>query len=140
MQRLLTLLAALAFISIGGWSFLNEEIVDTWILERNFIETHDTEELTGLQHNETWLVLIVDFESNPSNGQWGPDEARNLLSNRASDYFHEVSGNLTNVTLTVYPEIIRANNELAYYGGDTSSRDVDERWEFHARRTCTRSC
>ena len=53
-----------------------------------------------------------------------------MLSNRASDYFHEVSGNLTNVTLTVYPEIIRANNELAYYGGDTSSRDVDENGNF----------
>jgi M6 family metalloprotease-like protein len=130
MQRLLTLLAALAFISIGGWSFLNQEIVDTWILERNFVETHDTEELIGLQHNETWLVLIVDFESDPSNDLWGPDEARDLLSNRASDYFHQVSGNLTNVTLTVYPEIIRANNELAYYGGDTSSRDVDEDGNF----------
>ena len=125
MQRLLTLLAALAFISVGGWSFLNQEIVDTWILERNFIETHDTDDLVGLQTNETWLVLIVDFESNPSNGVWGADEARSLLANRASDYFYQVSGNLTNVNLTVYPEVIRASNDLAYYGGDTSNRDVD---------------
>lgn len=125
MQRLLTLLAALAFISVGGWSFLNQEIVDTWILERNFIEPHDTDGLVGLQPNETWLVLIVDFESNPSNGVWGADEARSLLANRASDYFHQVSGNLTNVNLTVYPEVIRASNDLAYYGGDTANRDVD---------------
>ncbi len=125
MQRLLTLLAAVAFISVGGWSFLNQEIVDTWILERNFIETHDTDDLVGLQTNETWLVLIVDFESNPSNGVWGADEARSLLANRASDYFYQVSGNLTNVNLTVYPEVIRASNDLAYYGGDTSNRDVD---------------
>ncbi|MBT5660610.1 MAG: M6 family metalloprotease domain-containing protein [Euryarchaeota archaeon] len=125
MQRLLTLLAALAFISVGGWSFLNQEIVDTWILERNFIETHDTDDLVGLQTNETWLVLIVDFESNPSNGVWGADEARSLLANRASDYFYQVSGNLTNVNLTVYPEVIRASNDLTYYGGDTSNRDVD---------------
>ena len=125
MQRMLTLLAALAFISVGGWSFLNQEIVDTWILERNFIETHDTDDLVGLQTNETWLVLIVDFESNPSNGVWGADEARSLLANRASDYFYQVSGNLTNVNLTVYPEVIRASNDLAYYGGDTSNRDVD---------------
>jgi M6 family metalloprotease-like protein len=122
---MLTLLAALGFISVGGWSFLNQEIVDTWILERNFIETHDTDDLVGLQTNETWLVLIVDFESNPSNGVWGADEARSLLANRASDYFYQVSGNLTNVNLTVYPEVIRASNDLAYYGGDTSNRDVD---------------
>ena len=125
MQRLLTLLAALAFISVGGWSFLNQEFVDTWILERNFIEPHDTDGLVGLQTNETWLVLIVDFESNPSNGVWGADEARSLLANRASEYFHQVSGNLTNVNLTVYPEVIRASNDLAYYGGDTANRDVD---------------
>ena len=125
MQRWLTLLAAVAFISIGGWSFINEDVVDTWIIERNFIENSSTEELVGLQQNESWLVLIVDFESNPANGKWGADEARNLLNTSASDYFHQVSGNRTTVSLTVYPEVIRANNDLAYYGSDSSNRDVD---------------
>ena len=125
MQRWLTLLAAVAFISIGGWSFINEDVVDTWIIERNFIENSSTEELVGLQQNESWLVLIVDFESNPANGNWGADEARNLLNTSASDYFHQVSGNRTTVSLTVYPEVIRANNDLAYYGSDSSNRDVD---------------
>ena len=106
MQRWLTLLAAVAFISIGGWSFINEDVVDTWIIERNFIENSSTEELVGLQQNESWLVLIVDFESNPANGNWGADEARNLLNTSASDYFHQVSGNRTTVSLTVYPEVI----------------------------------
>lgn len=130
MQRWLTLLAAVAFISLGGWSFMNDDVVDTWIIERSFIENSDTEELVGLQQNESWLVLIVDFESNPSDGIWGADEARNLLNTSASDYFHQVSGNRTTVSLTVYPEVIRANNDLAYYGSDAANRDVDSDGNF----------
>lgn len=130
MQRWLTLLAAVAFISIGGWSFVNEDVVDTWIFERNFVENSSQQELVGLQQNESWLVLIVDFESNPANGNWGADEARNLLNTSASEYFHQVSGNRTNVSLTVHPEVIRANYNLAYYGADGSNRDVDSKGNF----------
>ena len=130
MQRMLTLIAAIGFVSIGAWSILNQDVVDTWIVERNFPAEHDEESLLGLQENETWLVLVVDFSLNPADGGWGPNEAENLLAQSASDYFHQVSGNMTNVDLVVHPDTIRASNELAYYGGDSSSRDVNDQGTF----------
>ncbi|HJL97642.1 MAG TPA: M6 family metalloprotease domain-containing protein [Candidatus Poseidoniaceae archaeon] len=130
MQRMLTLIAALAFLSIGGWSILNQDVVDTWIVERSLIDEQHDETLVGLQANETWLVLVVDFESNPSNGIWGPEQARNLLNQSSFDYFHQISGNTTQVELIVHPEVIRANHEMAYYGEDSSNRDVDGQGNF----------
>ena len=130
MQRMLTLVAALAFLSIGAWSFVNQDVVDNWIVERSLSSEHEDAPLLGLQENETWLVLVVDFDSNEAANGWGPNEAQNLLGQSASNYFHQVSGNTTNVELVIHPEVIRANNELAYYGSDSSDRDVDEQGNF----------
>ena len=120
MQRMLTLVAALAFLSIGAWSFVNQDVVDNWIVERSLSSEHEDAPLLGLQENETWLVLVVDFDSNEAANGWGPNEAQNLLGQSASNYFHQVSGNTTNVELVIHPEVIRANNELAHYGSDSS--------------------
>ena len=63
--------------------------------------------LVGLVDNESWLVVLVDFDSDPlENNQ--KQEFGSLLEEQAQLYFTEASGRTINIEIDVHDEIIRS--------------------------------
>ena len=86
--------------------------------------------LVGLVDNESWLVVLVDFDSDPlENNQ--KQEFANLLEEQAQLYFTEATGRTINIEIDVHDEIIRSQRPLQYYGTDgESGRDYGDGAEF----------
>ena len=55
----------------------SEEVNSLFEIEINEPETHKSQ-LVGLQTNESWLVVLVDFESNPLSSEWIEDTQNQL--------------------------------------------------------------
>ncbi len=86
--------------------------------------------LVGLQANETWFVVLVDFESNPLNDN-AMSEIESELAEFSGEYFTQAVGNEVIVNITVHGEIVRAPKSLSAYGSDGQyGRDYGDGKEF----------
>ena len=96
------------------------------------IDSSNTEDkpLVGLESNESWLVVLVDFESDPLEN----DEKQafsSLLEEQARLYFTEAVGSSINIEINVHNEIIRSQRPLEYYGKDgANGRDYSDSTQF----------
>lgn len=110
---------------VGILSFSFEQEIDEWVKDYSIQIEKDSVELLGLQENENWPVLIVDFEAGNSN--WGKDEANNLLIPRASEYIDQLSSSTTSLNVDIYSSITIPENPMQYYGSDYGiQRDSSE--------------
>ena len=73
--------------------------------------------LVGLQKNESWLVVLVDFESNPLS-ESAKDSTANELNQYTEDYLSQAVGSPIDVSIVVHSEILRAPKPLSAYGAD----------------------
>jgi len=80
--------------------------------------------LLGLQEDENWLVIIVDFPDFPSSDAVGVSQAENILNEQGTRYISELSGNQSSLSVTVHPNVIRADGNLADYGDD-NGQEID---------------
>ena len=71
MKRTLAGLIALVFLSSAAWTFLNESVVEDWLVGQLVVEQNDTIEIIPLQTEERWFVVVVDFEASPASNGWG---------------------------------------------------------------------
>ena len=55
---------AVAILILGIWANTNPDALDEWIGAPSST-TEEESELVGLQENEEWLVLRVEFEGRP---------------------------------------------------------------------------
>lgn len=96
------------------------------------VDSENTEEspLVGLQNNESWLVVLVDFESDPlENNERQLFEA--LLEQQSELYFTEAVGERITIDVDVHDKIIRADRPLDYYGKDgVNGRDYSDGAQF----------
>ena len=96
------------------------------------IDSEDTDDkpLVGLGNNESWLVVLVDFESDPL--QDNEKQAfSTLLEEQARLYFTEAVGSSVNIEIDVHNDIIRSQRPLEYYGKDgASGRDYGDSTQF----------
>lgn len=93
-------------------------------------ENSDDKPLVGLENNESWLVVLVDFESDPLEGN-EKQSFRTLLEEQARLYFTEAVGSSINIEINVHNEIIRSQRPLEYYGKDgTNGRDYGDSTQF----------
>ena len=67
----------------------SEEVNSLFEIEINEPQTHKSQ-LVGLQTNETWLVVLVDFESNPLSNEW-IDDTQNQLKVYSDDYLSQAA-------------------------------------------------
>ena len=95
---------------VGILSFSFEQEIDEWVKDYSIQIEKDSVELLGLQENENWPVLIVDFEAGNSN--WGKDEANNLLIPRASEYIDQLSSSTTSLNVDIYSSITIPENPM----------------------------
>ena len=85
--------------------------------------------LVGLQRNETWLVVLVDFESNPLSEN--SISSIQDLQEYSEDYLSQAVGDGVSVQLNIHDSILRAPEPLSAYGADGSNgRDYGTGSEF----------
>ena len=86
--------------------------------------------LVGLQTNETWFVVLVDFESNQLNNQTKA-QIKSEFQEYSGEYFTQALGQEVIVNITIHDEIIRAPKPLSAYGNDGQyGRDYGDGTEF----------
>ena len=137
MKRFVTLFLSLLFLCSGLWAWVNDETIDDWIVQQVITANEDHPDLLGLQTNETWFVVVVDFPDFPATEAWGIDEAENLVTQSAVDYLDQLSGGTTEIDVVVYEEVVRATSNLAVYGEDNDARDTDSKGTFLPNQLAT---
>ena len=86
--------------------------------------------LVGLQTNESWFVVLVDFESNQLNND-AKEQIESEFQEYSGEYFTQALGQEVIVNITVHDEIIRAPKPLSAYGDDGQyGRDYGDGNEF----------
>ena len=124
MKRTVAGLIALVFLSSAAWTFLNESVVEDWLVGQLVIEQNETVEIIPLQDEERWFVVVVDFEESPASNGWGPEEAEMLMNQAVIPYIEQMSGNVSSLDITLHPEVVRASKGVAHYGSDENGKDT----------------
>jgi len=126
MRTRLALPIALLFLTAGLWGWVNPEVVSEWFEDVISQTEPRTTQVIGLQSEEQWLVVIVDFAENPAAPGLDVKQATSILtgSNGLAAYLDQLSAGRVNLNLTIHPAVIRAEHSVDYYGQDsTDSRD-----------------
>ena len=123
---------AMVLLLSSAWMWFNEATVASWLAQQLVVVDDESEEdaLLGLQANEHWLVVVVDFEQHPAGNGWGTDDASLLINQAAVPYIEQLSGMASQLTVHVHPTVVRATGTLAWYGADGANRDTDDGGEF----------
>ena len=131
MKRTLAfVLAGVLFLS-SAWIWINQNTVESWLVQQLVVDQpNEQRPLTGLQDEERWLVVVVDFDAHPATEGWNVEQANLLLEQAAVPYIEQLSGHQTELIVDVHPAVVRATETLATYGTDTSDRDTDENGVF----------
>lgn len=130
MKRLAAGLVALVMFASAAWSFANESTIEEWLVEQLIVDSTEQSVQVPLQNDEHWMVVIVDFEGHEAGNAWGPSEAENLLEQAVVPYIEQVSGNSSTLSITVYPNVVRAQSTYDVYGKDGSGKDTDADGSF----------
>ena len=86
--------------------------------------------LVGLQMNESWLVVLVDFESNPIEDN-AISTIGNELQEYSEEYFSQSVGGEISISIDMYDTVLRAPMPLSAYGSDgANGRDYGDGSEF----------
>ena len=86
--------------------------------------------LVGLQQNESWLVVLVDFDSNPLTDS-AISDTQDELKQHSEDYFSQATGQQVSIDISVHDGILRAPKGLSAYGADGSNgRDYGDGGQF----------
>jgi hypothetical protein len=80
---------AAAILLMGIWANLNSDVIDEWVDDGITPQNDDTVSLVGLQVEEEWLVLRVQFPGNP----FSQDKADSMLGGdgSAASYIDQMS-------------------------------------------------
>lgn len=130
MRRVAATLMAFLFIGASIWMFLNEETVESWLTQQVVNQSEKSTPQLPLQDNESWLVVVVDFEQNPAGEGWGPDEAQTMLDQAVVPYMEQLSGGVTELEIDVHQTVVRATGVMNDYGRDESGKDTDSDGRF----------
>lgn len=113
------------------WSFSNNETIEQWMSENTITIESEEVSLLPLQENERWLVLLADFEEEPSSDTWGPSQAQTLLDDIGRNYITQLSGSTTEVLIDVNTRVTRASGSVSDYGSDSNgNRDMSSDGTF----------
>ena len=103
---------------------LIEDVMDSNIVIDSEVEN---EKLLGIQSNEHWLVLIVEFDGHPSGVGKNAEHAQTLLMgvDGADDYIDQATASHSSLQITVLDTIYTASSPPSAWGTDTDgNRDV----------------
>ena len=130
MNGVRSIVMAALFFSASWLFWFNGEDINSWVSEARIVTETTPHPLLGLQSDERWLVIVIDFPGNPATHGSQVEDAQSLLNQAALPYVEQLSGGKSNLIVDVFPNIIRASNGLSAYGVDGTSKDTDNNGNF----------
>ena len=117
-----TVLAA-AILMVGIWANINSDIIDGWVDDGIASQSGETVSLIGLQAEEEWLVLRVQFPGKP----FSQSKADSMLGgdDSAASYIDQMSSSESSLVITEISEIWVSPQSEGHWGEDSSNeRDI----------------
>ena len=90
----LRVIAAVVLLLTSIGTFIQPNIVENMLINNPIIHNNDdSNELLGIQENERWLIIIIEFEGLPAGVGKDSEHAQNLLMgvDGADDYIDELT-------------------------------------------------
>ncbi len=127
MRAIRVIFAALILLS-AGLVHLNPETIETLLQDVvSPEEKSDDIPLVGLQDEENWLVVIIEFPQLPTGPGKDIERVESILTgiDGADDYISEMSGGTASLSVTILNTTYTADSPPSAWGTDTDgSRDV----------------
>ena len=114
----------LSLLSVSA--FMNGEALNDWVKEHAItIGEQDQATLVGVQDEETWLVVLVDFPDQNEAEGCNQERASNLIDDAALEYLNQgISPNST-LRIDYHDRIVTTDYGMADYGHDVNGeKDV----------------
>ena len=97
---------------------LNSEMVDNWAENRS--ESEDSKlTLLGVQNEENWLVLQVEFPDNSFPQSIAADSL--IGDNSAEDYIQQMTAGQSTLSVTLFDEVWQSPYDVKKWGEDVGS-------------------
>ena len=128
MIRSLRVIAAVVLLITSIGTFVQPEIVENVLINTQVSHQHeDSDELLGIQENERWLVIIIEFDGLPVSVGKDATHAQNMLMgvDGADDYIHELTASNSILDIVISESIYSAPSAPSAWGTDhNGNRDV----------------
>lgn len=114
---------AAAILLMGIWANFNSDVIDGWVGDGTASHSDDSVTLVGLQAEEEWPVLRVQFPGKP----FSQVKADSMLGgeNSAASYIQQMSSSESSLVITEISEIWVAPHSEGHWGADsTDERDI----------------
>ena len=128
MIRSLRVIAAVVLLITSIGTFVQPEIVENVLINTQVSHQHeDSDELLGIQENERWLVIIIEFDGLPVSVGKDATHAQNMLMgvDGADDYIDELTASNSILDIVISESIYSAPSPPSAWGTDhNGNRDV----------------
>ena len=127
MRTIRVIFATLILLS-AGLSHMNQDVIESMLQDVVTPEEEsDDSTLVGLQNEESWLVVIIEFPQLPTGPGKDAERIDTILTgvDGADDYIAEMSGGVSSLSVTIVNTTYSADSAPSAWGTDTDgSRDV----------------
>jgi len=127
MRTIRVIFATLILLS-AGLVHMNQDVIESMLQDVVTPEDKSDEpQLVGLQNEEYWLVVIIEFPQLPTGPGKDAERMETILTgvDGADDYISEMSGGVSSLSVTIVNTTYSANSAPSAWGTDTDgSRDV----------------
>ena len=128
MIRSLRVVAAVVLLLTSIGTFIQPEIIDDVLINNQITHSHDdSNELLGIQENERWLIIIIEFEGLPVGVGKDASHAQNMLMgiDGADDYIEELTASNSMLEIVISDSVYTAPSTPSAWGTDhNGNRDV----------------
>ncbi len=128
MIRALRVCVAALLLITSLTTFVEPDLIEDVLRNtENTDSNSDQRKLLGIQDNERWLVIIIEFQGLPTADGKDAEHAENILMgvNGADDYLDEITASNTNLEVVISDTIYTAPSPPSAWGTDhNGNRDV----------------
>ena len=117
---------AVLFGLLSVIAFANGEALNDWVKEHAIVTSSDEEAtLIGINDDEKWFVVLIDFPDQNENSNCNQQRASNLIDGPATDHIKQAFGQSISLEIDYHDEIISTDYALGDYGHDIDwNKDV----------------
>ena len=110
---------AVLFGLLSVIAFANGEALNDWVKENAIVRSSEEEAaLIGINDDENWFVVLIDFPDQNENSNCNQQRASNLIDDSASDHIKQAFGQSISLEIDYHDEIITTDYALGDYGHD----------------------
>ena len=110
---------AVLFGLLSVIAFANGEALNDWVKEHAIVRGSEEEAtLIGINDDENWFVVLIDFPDQNENSNCNQQRASNLIDDSASNHIKQAFGQSISLEIDYHDKIISTDHALGDYGHD----------------------